>query len=89
MATECVVKMTWNGAHILLKMFPDGRTLRGRHVECHRLGESDKNPIWWAHGTRRQLDELPPCPDIMPVLQSLYGPEVLEQLRQRREEQPS
>ena len=88
LAAPCVVKMTWNGAHILLKMFPDGKPLRGRQVECERMGESNKNPIWWKHGTRRHLDPVPDCPDILPVLASLYGPEVLEQLRQRAEEQP-
>lgn len=85
--SECVSKVTWNGASILLQMVPSHESLRGKQVECHRLGESNKNPIWWKHGTRRHLDPVPDTPDILPTLALIYGPEVLEQLRGMAQEQ--
>lgn len=81
----CLCKFSWDGAGILLGMFPPPKPLRGQQVEMVRLGESNKNPIWWQHGTRRALDPLPACPDITPSLVKMYGHEIVEISRRWKE----
>lgn len=82
-----IATFSFDGAGLLLKMFPPPLPLRGQMVQMQRLGKSNNNPIWWTRSTCRELSPLPESPDLMPSLVNMYGPEVIKQIARAREEE--